>query len=107
MDFGNVFGNEEEIMNDLSQLSDTGREIILKHIGVKRRSGRYPWDPFLHLPKNYKFIEDRDELKKRGLSDNEIAKEMGLSTTVYRSKVTIAKEELKQYNMQKSEAKRS
>jgi transposase len=101
LDFGNVFGNEEEIMNDLSQLSDTGREIILKHIGVKRRSGRYPWDPFLHLPKNYKFIEDRDELKKRGLSDNEIAKEMGLSTTVYRSKVTIAKEELKQYNMQR------
>lgn len=101
MDFGNVFGNEEEIMNDLSQLSDVGREIILKHHGVKRKSGRYPWDPSLHLPKNYKFIEDRDEMKKRGLSDNEIAKQMGLSTTVYRSKVTIAKEELKQYNMQR------
>lgn len=101
MDFGNVFGNEDEIMNDLSQLSDTGREIILKHYGVKRKSGRYPWDPSLHLPKNYKFIEDRDEMKKRGLSDNEIAKQMGLSTTVYRSKVTIAKEELKQYNMQR------
>ena len=101
MDFGNVFGNEEEIMNDLSKLSDVGREIILKHYGVKRKSGRYPWDPSLHLPKNYKFIEDRDEMKKRGLSDNEIAKQMGLSTTVYRSKVTIAKEELKQYNMQR------
>ena len=101
MDFGNVFGNEEGIVNDLSQLSDAGREIILKHTGVKRRSGRYPWDPLLHLPKNYKFIEDRDEMKKRGLSDNEIAKQMGLSTTVYRSKVTIAKEELKQYNMQR------
>lgn len=101
MDFGDVFGNEEEIMNDLSQLSDVGREIILKHYGVKRKSGRYPWDPSLHLPKNYKFIEDRDEMKKRGLSDNEIAKQMGLSTTVYRSKVTIAKEELKQYNMQR------
>lgn len=101
MDFGNVFGNEEEIVNDLSQLSDVGREIILKHYGIKRKSGRYPWDPSLHLPKNYKFIEDRDEMKKRGLSDNEIAKQMGLSTTVYRSKVTIAKEELKQYNMQR------
>ena len=101
MDFGNVFGNEDEIVNDLSQLSDVGREIILKHYGVKRKSGRYPWDPSLHLPKNYKFIEDRDEMKKRGLSDNEIAKQMGLSTTVYRSKVTIAKEELKQYNMQR------
>ena len=101
MDFGNVFRNEDEIMNDLSQLSDVGREIILKHYGVKRKSGRYPWDPSLHLPKNYKFIEDRDEMKKRGLSDNEIAKQMGLSTTVYRSKVTIAKEELKQYNMQR------
>lgn len=101
MDFGNVFRNEDGIMNDLSQLSDTGREIILKHYGVKRKSGRYPWDPSLHLPKNYKFIEDRDEMKKRGLSDNEIAKQMGLSTTVYRSKVTIAKEELKQYNMQR------
>lgn len=101
LDFGNVFGNEDEIVNDLSQLSDVGREIILKHYGVKRKSGRYPWDPSLHLPKNYKFIEDRDEMKKRGLSDNEIAKQMGLSTTVYRSKVTIAKEELKQYNMQR------
>lgn len=101
MDFGNVFGNEEEIVNDFGQLSDVGREIILKHYGVKRKSGRYPWDPSLHLPKNYKFIEDRDEMKKRGLSDNEIAKQMGLSTTVYRSKVTIAKEELKQYNMQR------
>jgi len=101
LDFGNVFGNEEEIVNDLRQLSDVGREIILKHYGVKRKSGRYPWDPSLHLPKNYKFIEDRDEMKKRGLSDNEIAKQMGLSTTVYRSKVTIAKEELKQYNMQR------
>jgi len=101
LDFGNVFRNEDEIMNDLSQLSDVGREIILKHYGVKRKSGRYPWDPSLHLPKNYKFIEDRDEMKKRGLSDNEIAKQMGLSTTVYRSKVTIAKEELKQYNMQR------
>lgn len=101
MDFENVFGIEGEKDYDLSQLSDAGREIILKHTGVKRRSGRYPWDPLLHLPKNYKFIEDRDELKKRGLSDNEIAKEMGLSTTVYRSKVTIAKEELKEYNMQR------
>lgn len=101
MDFGNVFENEDDIMNDLSQLSDVGREIILKHYGVKRKSGRYPWDPSLHLPKNYKFIEDRDAMKKRGLSDNEIAKQMGLSTTVYRSKVTIAKEELKQYNMQR------
>jgi DNA-binding NarL/FixJ family response regulator len=88
-------------MDDLSQLSEEGREIILKHYGVKRRSGRYPWDPLLHLPKNYKFIEERDELKKRGFSDNEIAKHMRLSTTVYRSKVTIAKEELKQYNMQR------
>lgn len=101
MDFENVFGIEGEKDYDLSQLSDAGREIILKHTGVKRRSGRYPWDPLLHLPKNYKFIEDRDELKKRGLSDNEIAKEMGLSTTVYRSKVTIAKEELKEYNIQR------
>lgn len=101
MDFENVFGIEGGKDYDLSQLSDVGREIILKHTGVKRRSGRYPWDPLLHLPKNYKFIEDRDELKKRGLSDNEIAKEMGLSTTVYRSKVTIAKEELKEYNMQR------
>lgn len=101
MDFENVFENEDEFMDDLSQLSEEGREIILKHYGVKRRSGRYPWDPLLHLPKNYKFIEERDELKKRGFSDNEIAKHMRLSTTVYRSKVTIAKEELKQYNMQR------
>nr|DAR66448.1 MAG TPA: RNA dependent RNA polymerase [Caudoviricetes sp.] len=99
MDFEISLEKEDEIIEQVSKLSDEGREIILKHYGIKRKSGRYPWDPSLHLPKNYKFIEDRDSLKKRGLSDNEIAKEMGLSTTVYRSKVTIAKEELKQYNM--------
>ena len=86
---------------DISSLSPEGQDIILKHYGTKRHSGRYPWDPFLHLPKNHKFIEERDALKKRGLSDKEIAKEMGLSTTVYRSKVTVAKEELKQYNMKR------
>lgn len=66
----------------------------LMHIGVKRRSGRYPWgsgeDPYQH---SGDFLSRIDELKKQGLGDTEIAKSMGLTTTQYRAQKALAKDE--------------
>lgn len=66
----------------------------LKHYGMPRRSGRYPWgsgdDPYQH---SRDFLGRIEELKKQGLSDTEIAKSMGLTTTQYRVERALAKDE--------------
>ncbi|MCM1363408.1 MAG: helix-turn-helix domain-containing protein [Ruminococcus sp.] len=69
-------------------------ENILIHYGVKRRSGRYPWgsgdNPYQH---SGDFLSRISELKKQGLSDTEIAKSMGLTTTDFRAQKSLAKAE--------------
>lgn len=66
----------------------------LMHYGVKRRSGRYPYgsgkDPYQH---SGDFLARVDELKKEGLSETEIAKAMGMTTTQYRAQKALAKDE--------------
>src|SRR3990172_3688305 len=65
-------------------------EDSLKHIGVKRRSGRYPWgsgkDGYQRGPSLRGTIK---ELRKQGLSEADIAKGMGMSTTEMRKKVSL------------------
>lgn len=67
---------------------------ILIHYGIKRRSGRYPWgsgeNPFQHGADLLARIE---ELQKEGMSETEIAKTIGMSTTALRAQKTIAKNE--------------
>lgn len=74
-------------------------EDCLMHYGVKRRSGRYPWgsgdNPYQH---SGDFLAKADELKKKGKTEKEIAKEIlpgedELSTTEYRVLRSIANEE--------------
>lgn len=70
----------------------------LMHYGVKRRSGRYPWgsgeNPYQHSGDFYARVQ---ELKKSGLSEKEIVKELGFeSSTDYRHAYTIAKNERRQ-----------
>ena len=48
---------------------------ILVHIGVKRRSGRYPWGSGGEL------LSSIEKLKKQGLSEVEIAAGLGLAST--------------------------
>lgn len=65
----------------------------LSHIGVARKSGRYPYgsgeNPEQH---NISFLGTVEALHKKGLSDTEIVKALGLeSTTQLRAKKTIAK----------------
>ena len=62
----------------LSQISDD----MLMHYGVARRSGRYPWgsgdNPYQH---SGDFLSRVQSLKKSGMSETDIAKTMGLTTT--------------------------
>lgn len=65
----------------------------LKHYGMPRRSGRYPWgsgdNPY---QRSGDFLSRVSELKKQGLSETEIAKSMGLTTTQYRTQKSLAKD---------------
>ena len=66
----------------------------LEHYGMPRRSGRYPWgsgeDPYQH---GRDFLGRIDELKKQGMSETDIAKSMGLTTTQFRTEKALAKDE--------------
>ena len=66
----------------------------LKHYGIKRRSGRYPWgsgeDP---EQRGKSFLGQVDELAKKGLSEVEIAKGLGINTQQLRAKKSLAKAE--------------
>lgn len=69
-------------------------EDILMHYGMPKRSGRYPWgsgeNPYQH---SGDFLGRVNELKTQGLSETEIAKSMGLTTTQYRVQKSLAKDE--------------
>ncbi len=69
---------------------------FLKHIGVKRRSGRYPWgsgkDP---EQRNKSFLGYVKKLQDEGLSEVEIANGLGISTTALRTRKSIAKSEMR------------
>ena len=69
-------------------------EEILMHYGMPRRSGRYPWgsgdNPYQH---SGDFLSRVEELEKSGMSQTEIAKTMGLTTTQLRTQKSLAKDE--------------
>lgn len=69
-------------------------EEMLMHYGMPRRSGRYPWgsgdSPY---QRSGDFLSRIEELKKQGLSETDIAKSMGLTTTQYRTQKSLAKDE--------------
>ena len=66
----------------------------IMHYGMPRRSGRYPWgsgeNPYQH---SGDFLSRIEELKKDGLSEVEIAKSFGLTTTQYRTQKSLANDE--------------
>lgn len=80
-------------------------EEILMHYGMPRRSGRYPWgsgeDPYQH---SRDFLGRVEEMRKEGFTytdesgktytgDTAIAKSMGLSTSQFRTEVSLCKNE--------------
>jgi hypothetical protein len=71
-------------------------EDLIAHIGVKYRSGRCPWgsgkDPHQH-DGAFSFRKEYKRLKDSGLTESQIAQNMGFkSTTELRKQVSIAKE---------------
>lgn len=73
----------------------------LAHYGTPRRSGRYPWGSGGNTDqststRNQDFLGQYKDMKEQGLSDTEIARGMGISTTQLRARRTIANNERKQ-----------
>ena len=70
----------------------------LLHYGVKRRSGRYPWgsgeDPYQH--EAVSFLSKVDSYRSKGLSNTEIAKELGISRKKLENEITLANKSIKQ-----------
>lgn len=66
----------------------------LMHYGILRRSGRYPWGSGENPYQSYdSFLGYVDELRTQGLSEVEIARGLGMTTSELRSRKSIAKAE--------------
>lgn len=94
-------------------------EDVLMHYGIKRRSGRYPWgsgeDPYQHDSGN--FLSRVNELRKSNFTytdkdgktysgDTAIAKSMGLSTTQFRTEISLAKDEQRMLDVARAKSLR-
>ena len=82
---------------------------ILKHYGMPKRSGRYPWgsgdNPY---QRSGDFLSRIEELKKQGLKETEIARAMGFvdpvtgktQTTKLRTQQSLAKDDRREMEVQ-------
>ena len=72
-------------------------EVYLAHYGTPRHSGRYPWgsgeNPFQG---NANFLSYVQEMKDQGYSESQIIKDLGMTTTEFRQRRSIANAEKKQ-----------
>lgn len=63
----------------------------LAHYGILRKSGRYPWGSGkTQSARNRSFLDTVDELRKKGMSDPEIARGFDMSSTQLRALRSIA-----------------
>jgi len=66
----------------------------LAHIGILRKSGRYPWGSGkTPNQRNKMFLDHVEMLRKQGMSDVEIARGFDITTTQLRAMKSIAKNE--------------
>ena len=69
----------------------------LAHYGILRRSGRYPWGSGgTESARNRTYLATIDKLKKDGMSEAEIARGFGITTTELRAARSIALAQQKQ-----------
>lgn len=72
-------------------------DTYLAHYGILRKSGRYPWGSGgPETASNKSFLDMVEGLHKQGLSQLEIAKGLGITTTQLRAAKSIARNEQKQ-----------
>lgn len=71
-------------------------EDYLAHYGIIRKSGRYPWgsgeNPF---QRSDNFLSKMEELKAEGMTEKQIARGFGLTTTDIRAMKSIAKNKVR------------
>lgn len=76
----------------------------LEHYGVLRRSGRYPWgSSSSQNVRNKSFLDYIDDMKSQGVSEVDIARGVGISTTQLRAANTIALNQQKQNRIRRAE----
>jgi DNA-binding CsgD family transcriptional regulator len=72
-------------------------EAYLEHYGILRKSGRYPWGSGgTQSARNQTFLSTIEKLKNDGLSETEIARGYGITTTQLRAARSIARNQQKQ-----------
>lgn len=82
----------EELYSD--QTDPSGQS--LEQYGTPRHSGRYPWGSGDNPYQRYAdFLGNVKNLESKGMSRTEIAKSMGMTTTVLRAKISVANDELR------------
>lgn len=67
----------------------------LMHYGTPRHSGRYPWGSGGQPQNSRDFLSYVEDLRKKGLSEVEIAKGLDITTTQLRARKSIAKNEFR------------
>lgn len=87
-------------LNDDDHISfkiKSDEEVDLAHIGILRRSGRYPWGSGANPNQRSRdFLGMVDDLKAKGLSEKEIAEGLGINTRELRANKSIAKSKIRQ-----------
>jgi hypothetical protein len=70
---------------------ESTEEEVLEHIGIIRRSGRYPWGsggtPY---QRSQDFKSILDDMRSQGLSDTQISQALGLKTTDLRAAISVS-----------------
>lgn len=78
-------------MGYLASIKISPHDIV--HYGTPRHSGRYPWGSGDNPHQHEAWFDNFLELKKKGMSETDIAKALGMSTTELRAKKSIYKAE--------------
>jgi hypothetical protein len=81
---------DTEILDNSDVAED---EDVLIHYGILRRSGRYPWGSGQSVQQSRDFLRSIESMRSKGLSDTEIAKGFGTTTTAIRAAHSIATHE--------------
>jgi DNA-binding CsgD family transcriptional regulator len=75
-------------------------EAYLAHYGILRKSGRYPWGSGgPEYASNKSFLGMVEGMRKQGMSESEIARGLGVTTTQLRAAKSIAANEERQANI--------
>lgn len=96
------FGEDEFVIvhggiaDPYSEFMDIDEDGALYHYGTPRHSGRYPWGSGENPYQRYaNFKGNVERLRSKGLSNTEIARSMGMTTSKFRAKLSMAEDELR------------